>query len=95
MGYADSGTETAHFMDTIAFYFEFSGCLLAALFFYGVLLEVSRLAPPKQKRFLFFPTQFFIKGFDARIAAAAIVLQILGIVFVLCQLVMVLHGWAT
>ena len=131
--FAGNGAGTAPFMDTLKSYWEFYDCLLAALFFYGVLLAVSRLAPPEQKRFLFFIAldamvflllaipfsnsyhqvpwamaalvftipffiasfyQFFIRGFDGRVAAAAIVLQILGIIFSLCQSVMVLHGWS-
>ena len=135
--FAGNGAGTAPFMDTIAFYFAFFFWLLAALICYGILLAVSRLAPlapPKQKRFLFFIAlaamifllpaiplsiirydllgwalaafvlpvplflasfyQFFIKGFNGGIAAAAIILQILGIIFSLCQSVMVLHGWS-
>ena len=121
-------------MDDLGFYFGFYVCLLAALVCYGILLAVSRPAPPKQKRLLFFIAlaamvflllaiplssrynlfgwalaalvlpvplflasfyQFFIRGFDGGIAAAAIALQIMGMVFSRWQLCIVLHAWAT
>ena len=114
----------------------FHGWLFAALIPYGVLLAVSRIAPPKQKRFLVFIAlaamiflllsipplsyfdgrphlglsllalvlpvpvflvsfgQFFIKGSNPRIAAAAIVLQILGIGLALCHFDRVIRCWA-
>ena len=131
--FAGDGTGTATFMDTIKSYWKFYGCLLAAFICYGILLAVSRLAPPEQKRFLFFITlatmvflllaipfsnsyhqvpwamaalvftipffiasfyQFFIRGFDGRFAAAAIVLQILGIGFALGHLAVLIKGLA-
>ena len=129
--FAGDGAGTASFMDTLKSYWEFYDCLLAALVCYGVLLAVSRLAPPEQKRFLFFIAldamvflllaipfsnsyhqvpwamaalvftipffiasfyQFFIRGFDGRVAAAAIVLQVLGIGFALGHLAVLIKG---